>query len=132
LPVLGGKAGQQSKGLKLIPHLWQLKIEVITQQELPLWDDAAAAYVQRMRASLRGHEVPILTVLPKLDEAFPAVSCWVKSLGRIEIGVEEGQGFVVRAVDHGKGRVAFEDMHTENLDDGLIALERGIEGLGPA
>ena len=36
---------------ELIPHLKQLKIEVITQQELPLWDDAAAAYVQRLRAS---------------------------------------------------------------------------------
>ena len=107
------------------------QVEVITQQELPLWDDAAAAYVRRLRATLRGREVPILTVLPKLDEAFPAVSCWVKSMGRIEIGVEEGQGFVVRAVDHGKGRVVFEDMHIESLDDALIALERGLEGLDP-
>ena len=31
---------------ELIPHLRQLKIEVISQQELPLWDDAAAAYVR--------------------------------------------------------------------------------------
>src|SRR4051794_38956838 len=59
---------------ELIPHLKQLKIEVIIQQELPTWDNAAASYVQRMRASVRGREVPMLTVLPKLDEAFPAVS----------------------------------------------------------
>jgi hypothetical protein len=116
---------------ELIPHLRQLKIEVIIQPELPLWDDAAEAYVQRMRASLRGREVPLLTVLPKLDEAFPAVSCWVKSMGRIEIGVEEGQGFVIRAVDHVNERVVFEDMHIENLDDALIALERGLESLDP-
>ena len=116
---------------ELIPHLKQLKIEVITQQELPLWDEAAEAYVRRVRATRRGREVPILTVLSKLDEAFPAVSCWVKSMGRIEIGVEPGQGFVVRAVDHEKGRVVFEDMHIENLDDALIALERGLEGRDP-
>src|SRR5208282_3485627 len=116
---------------ELIPHLKQLKIEVITQQELPLWDEAAEAYVRRVRATRRGREVPILTVLSKLDEAFPAVSCWVKSMGRIEIGVEPGQGFVVRAVDHEKGRVIFEDGHTENLDDGLVALERGLEGRDP-
>ncbi len=114
---------------ELIPHLRQLKIEVITQQELPLWDGAAAAYVRRLRATLRGREVPMITVQPNLDSAFPAVARWVKALGRIEIGVEEGQGFVVRAVDRGKGMVVFEDMHNENLDDALIALDRGIEGL---
>ena len=114
----------------LIPHLKQLKIEVITQQELPLWDDAAEAYVQRMKASRLGREVPMITVQPELDIAF-GVGRWVKTSGRIEIGVEEGQGFVVRAVDHGKGRVVFEDMHTENLDDALVALERGLEGRDP-
>src|SRR5271157_3819586 len=116
---------------ELIPHLKQLKIEVITQQELPLWDDAVAAYVQRMKAGRFGREVPMITVQPELDRSFPAVSCWVKSMGRIEIGVEPGQGFVVRAVDHEKGRVIFEDGHTENLDDGLVALERGLEGRDP-
>jgi hypothetical protein len=116
---------------ELIPHLKQLKIEVITQQELPLWDEAAEAYVRRLKATRRGREVPILTVLSKLDEAFPAVARWVKTSGRIEIGVEEGQGFVVRAVDQGKGKVVFEDGHTENLDDGLVALEPGLEGRDP-
>jgi hypothetical protein len=116
---------------ELIPHLTQLKIEVIAQLELPLWDETAADYVRRMRATQRGREVPILTVQPKLNEEFPAVSGWVKSMGRIEIGVEAGQGFVVRAVDHGKGRVVFQDMHVESLDDALIALERGLEGLDP-
>jgi len=116
---------------ELIPHLKQLKVEVITQQELPLWDDAAAAYVGRLRATRRGREVPMITVLSKLDEAFPAVSCWVRTSGRIEIGIEPGQGFVVRAVDHEKGRVVFEDMHTENLDDALIALERELGGRDP-
>ena len=37
---------------ELIPHLGQLKIEVETQEELPLWDDAAAEYVRKLKASL--------------------------------------------------------------------------------
>ena len=85
-----------------------------------------------MKASRLGREVPKITVQPELDRAFPAVARWVKSMGRIEIGVvEEEQGFVVRVVDHEKGRVVFEEMHIENLDDALIALERGLEGRDP-
>jgi hypothetical protein len=110
---------------ELIPHLRQLKIEVITQQELPLWDDAAADYVRRLRAKLRGREVPILTIVAKLDEAFPAVSRWVKNHGRIEIGVQEGKVLVIRAVEYEE--VVFEDSHARNLDEALIALERALE-----
>jgi Domain of unknown function (DUF6930) len=113
---------------ELIPHLRQLKIEVVTQQELPLWDDAAADYVRRMRASRSGRGVPMITVQAELDEAFPAVAQWVKSQGRIEIGVEEGQGFVVRAVESANGRVFYQDTESKKLDDALKALERGIAG----
>ena len=43
---------------ELIPHLKQLKIEVITQQELPRWDDAAAAYVQKNEGKPLGSRSP--------------------------------------------------------------------------
>src|SRR5262245_15208961 len=114
---------------ELIPHLRQLRIEVDCQDELPLWDDAAAAYVRRLRATMRGHEVPILTYAPKLDETFPAVARWVKTVGRIEIGMQEGRGPVVRAV--GDGRVVFEVAHVEDLDEALVALETAIEARHP-
>jgi hypothetical protein len=114
---------------ELIPHLRQLRIEVECRGELPLWDDAAAAYVRRLRATMRGHEVPILTYAPKLDETFPAVARWVKTVGRIEIGVQEGRGPVVRAVED--GRVVFEVAHGEDLDEALVALERAIEARHP-
>ena len=110
---------------ELIPHLRQLKIEVECQEELPLWDDAAEAYVRKLRATLRGREVPILTFAPKLDETFPAVARWVRTLGRIEIGVQEGRGSVVRALEN--EQVVFEVADAENLDDALTALERAIE-----
>jgi hypothetical protein len=113
---------------ELIPHLRQLKIEVEIQEELPLWDGAAADYVRRLRASRIGREVPVLTVQPELKEAFPAVARWVQAHGRIEIGMQEGHGLVARALD--EGRVVFEDSDFKDLDEALAALERGIAEAG--
>lgn len=109
---------------ELIPHLGQLKIEVETQEELPVWDDAAADYVRKLKASLVGRDVPVITVSQEFDEAYPAVARWVKTLGRIEIGIEEGQGFVVRALSQ-EGLV-FEDRRSQTFGEALIVLERGI------
>jgi hypothetical protein len=109
---------------ELIPHLRQLKIEVETQGELPLWDDAAADYVGKLKASRIGQEVPILTVPQEFDEAFPAVVNWVKTQGRIEIGVEEGQGFVVRA--RVEGGVVFEGKTGKTVGEALTALQAWI------
>ncbi len=110
---------------ELIPHLRQLKIEVVTQDELPLWDDAAAEYVRKLKASWVGRDVPIITVPQEFDETFPLV-VWPagsKTLGKIEIGVEEGHGFVVRASD--KRGTVFED-HPTSLRESLVSFERGI------
>ena len=108
----------------MIPHLRQLKIEVETQEELPLWDDAAAEYVRKLKATQVGRDVPIITVPQEFDEAFPALVRWVKTQGRIEIGVEEGQGFVVRALD-GEG-VEFEGKTGKSVGEALTALQRRI------
>src|SRR3954465_238 len=109
---------------ELIPHLRQLKIEVETHEELPLWDDAAAEYVRKLKAIQVGRDVPILTVPQEIDEAFPALVRWVKTQGRIEIGVEEGQGSVVRALD-GEG-VEFEGKTGKSVGEALIAVQGPI------
>jgi hypothetical protein len=109
---------------ELIPHLRQLKIEVETQEELPLWDDAAAEYVGKLKATQVGRDVPIITVPQEFDEAFPAVVRWVKTQGRIEIGVEGGQGFVVRALDD--GGMVFEGEGDKSVGEALTALQRRI------
>src|SRR4051794_19056633 len=108
----------------LIPHLKQLKIEVETQEELPLWDGAAADYVRKLKATQVGRDVPIITVPQEFDEAFPAVVRWVKTWGRIEIGVEGGQGFVVRALDD--GGMVFEGKGDKSVGEALTALQRTI------
>jgi hypothetical protein len=109
---------------ELIPHLEQLKIEVETRQALPLWDDAAAEYVRKLRASWIGRDVPIFTVPQGFDEAFPALVRWVKTRGRIEIGVAGQQGFVVRALDD-VGMV-FEGKTGKSIGEALTALQRRI------
>jgi hypothetical protein len=109
---------------ELVPHLKQLKIEVETQEELLLWDDAAAEYVRKLKASWIGRDVPILMVQPELAEAFPAVARWVKTQGRIEIGVEKGTGFVVRAI--GYGGIDFDDDSRDTLAEAMATLEAGL------
>ncbi len=109
---------------ELIPHLRQLKIEVETKEELPLWDDAATEYVRKLKASRIGQDVPIITVPQEFDEAFPAVVNWVKTQGRIEIGVEAGQGFVVRVLDD--DGVVFEGKTGKTVGEALTALQKWI------
>jgi hypothetical protein len=109
---------------ELIPHLEQLKIEVETQVDLPLWDDAAAEYVRKLKANWVGRDVPIITVPQEFDEAFPAVVNWAKTQGKIEIGVEEGQGFVVRALDD--GGVVFEGKPGKSVGEAFTALQEWI------
>lgn len=116
---------------ELIPHLKQLKIEVETQEALPLWEDAAAEYVRKLRASWIGRDVPIITVPQQFDEAFPALVRRVKTQGRIEIGVEGQQGFVVRAL--ADGGMVFEGKTGKSICEALTALQRRIaQGIGPS
>jgi len=109
---------------EIIPHLRQLKIEVETREALPLWDDAAAEYVRKLKATQVGRDVPIITVPQEFDEAFPAVVRWVKTQGRIEIGVEGRQGFVVRALND--GGMVFEVKGDKSVGEALTALQRRI------
>src|SRR5262249_52322445 len=108
----------------LVPHLRQLKIEVEAQEKLPLWDNAAAEYVSKLKASWIGRDVPIITVPQDFDEACPAMVRWVKAQGSIEIGFQEGRGFVVRALDG--GGVVFESQAGESVGQTLTALERRV------
>lgn len=49
---------------------------------------------------------------------------WLSGYGHIEIGDQEGFGFVVRAIDY--GGVVFEDDHPTTLAEAMAALEKGL------
>lgn len=59
-----------------------------------------------------------------IERTFPAIALWVKGYGHIEIGDQEGLGFVVRALDYG-GQV-FEDDKPSTLAEAMAALEKGL------
>ena len=59
-----------------------------------------------------------------MEAMFPAIAKWVRGYGHIEIGDQEGFGFVVRALDY--GGLVFEDDKPETLAEALAALEQGL------
>jgi hypothetical protein len=60
-----------------------------------------------------------------VEQAFPAIAKWVQGYGHIEIGEQEGLGFVVAAFDD-RGPV-LEDNKAGTLAEAMAALERGLE-----
>jgi hypothetical protein len=60
----------------------------------------------------------------QLEAAFPAVAKWVRSYGHIEIGDQDGIGFIVRAIDY--GGLIFEDDKLRTLAEAMGALEDGL------
>jgi hypothetical protein len=57
-------------------------------------------------------------------DQFPAIAKYVKGYGHIEIGDQEGFGFVVRALDY--GGLVFEDHTPSTLVESMTALEKAL------
>jgi len=109
---------------ELFPHLKELGIEVTLYDELLELEEVYLDFCRQMRKASPG---PIIMVSPgrgHVAEQFPAVARWVKGFGHIEIGDQEGFGFVVRALDYGE--LVFEDDKPDTLAEALAALEKGL------
>ena len=59
----------------------------------------------------------------QVEKLFPAIAQWVRD-GHIEIGDQEGFGFVAMALDY--GGVVFEDDRPRTLAEAMAALEKGL------
>ena len=109
---------------ELFPHLKELGIEVTLHDDLAELEEVYLDFCRQMRKASPG---PIIMVSPgrgHVAEQFPAVARWVKGFGHIEIGDQEGFGFVVRALDYGE--LVFEDDKPDTLAEALAALEKGL------
>lgn len=109
---------------ELFPHLSQLGIEVSIQDDLPNVKDVYEDFVLQMR---RAKSTPLILYTPSPvnpETAFPFIANWVKGYGHIEIGDQQGSGFVVRALDYG-GPV-FENSTSSTLAEAMAALEKGL------
>ena len=59
-----------------------------------------------------------------IERSFPAIAEFVRTQGWIEIGDQEGFGFIVRALDY--GGLVYESRKPRTLAEAMKTLERGI------
>ncbi len=109
---------------ELFPHLDELGIKVAVHRELPNVQQAYQGYLRKQREAHRAKMVKPTEEQKKVEELFPAIAQWVRD-GHIEIGDQEGFGFVARALDNG-GQV-FEDDKPNTLAEAMAVLEKGLK-----
>ncbi len=108
---------------ELFPHLEELDIEVAVHRELPKVQEVYQGYLRKLRDTHRRGMVKPTAEQQGVEKLFPAIAQWVRD-GHIEIGDQEGFGFIVRALDY--GGQAFEDDKPSTLAEALASLEQGI------
>jgi hypothetical protein len=112
------------KWLPLLPALKELGIEVVIKNDLPKVEEAFGELLAEVKGAHSIKAVKATAEQAKVEKLFPVVARWVRDYGQIEIGDQEGFGFVVRAIDYG-GQV-FEDDRPETLAEAMAALEHGL------
>ena len=63
-----------------------------------------------------------------VENLFPAIAEFVRTQGWVEIGDQEGFGFIVRALDY--GGLVYESKKPKTLAEAMKVLERGIASKG--
>ena len=86
---------------ELLPHLKDIGIKVVKQENLPKWDHAFEKYQNQLEATMPRSRTLPLPRQPSMEGDFPAVAKFVQTSGWIEIGEQEGVGVVARALDPG-------------------------------
>jgi hypothetical protein len=59
-----------------------------------------------------------------VERSFPIIAEFVRTQGWIEIGDQDGVGFIVRALDY--GGLVYQSKKPRTLAEAMKALERGI------
>jgi hypothetical protein len=97
----------------LFPHLEEIGVgvEVLVGQGLPGIEEAYSRHLRRLRDEHRVGMVKPTAEQATVEAMFPVVARYVNGYGYIEIGDQEGFGFVVRAI--GYGGLDFEDDRPE-------------------
>jgi hypothetical protein len=85
---------------ELFSHLEEIGIQVSVTQELPKFRAAYADRLRQVQEARRAGMVKPTQEQALVEKLFPAIAQWVQS-GHIEIGDQEGFGFVAMAMDYG-------------------------------
>jgi hypothetical protein len=108
---------------ELFPHLREIGVETVVDCDLDTLRTAYHDHLRRVREARRKGMVKPTAEQASVERLFPALARWVPD-GHIEIGDQEGFGFVARALDY--GGLAFEDDRPNTLAEALASLEKGI------
>jgi len=108
---------------ELFPVLAELGIEIVVQSDLPQVKAAFQKHLRDVQDARRANMIKPTAAQAAVEKLFPAIAQWVRD-GHIEIGDQEGFGFVVRALDY--GGLVFEDEKPQTLAEALAALEIGL------
>jgi hypothetical protein len=111
---------------ELFPHLEEIgvDVEVSVKRGLPAVREAYRDYLKRLRDEQRAGMIKPSPEQAKVGAMFPAIARYVGGCGYIEIGDQEGFGFVVRAI--GYGGLDFEADTSETLAGAMTVLEAGL------
>ncbi len=106
----------------LVTHLQEIGIEAVVDSDLGTLRAAFHDHLHRVREARRAGMVKPTAEQTGVEKLFPAVAQWVRD-GHIEVGDQEGFGFVARALDY--GGLVFEDDRPNTLAEALVAIEQG-------
>jgi hypothetical protein len=109
---------------ELFPVLKELGVEVSVERKLPGVEGVYQDHLRRLRDEQRAGMVKPSVDQATVESLFPAVARYVRGGGFIEVGDQEGFGFVVRAI--GYGGLDFEDDRPETLAEAMAVLEAGL------
>jgi hypothetical protein len=109
----------------LFPALKELGIEVVIKTDLPKVNEAFGEFLAQVKEARTVGTIKATTAQAKVEKLFPAIAKWVNGYGHIEIGDQEGLGFIVRALDYGEQ--VFEDDKPGTLAEAMAALEQGLD-----
>lgn len=115
---------KNSKWEPLFPALKELGIEVVVKPNLRQVNEVFADFlnpVQEVRPA--GNPQPSKEQAA-VEELFPIIAKWVSEYGHIEIGDQDGFGFIARALDY--GGLIFESNKPKSLAEAMAALEKGL------
>jgi hypothetical protein len=107
----------------LFPHLEDLGIKVSVTQQLSTFRTAYLERLRQRQEARRAKMVKPTEEQVQVEDLFPAIAQWVRD-GHIEIGDQEGFGFVAMALDY--GGLVFEDDRPRTLAEAMAALEEEL------
>jgi len=109
---------------ELFPVLKELGVEVSVERKLPGIEKAYRDHLRQLREEQWAGMIKPSAEQAKVEASFPAVARYVRGYGYVEVGDQEGFGFVVRAISD--GGLDFEDDSPDTLAGAMAVLEAGL------